>query len=151
MRRILIRPIAASAAIASMLIGSATVASASHVVEVGDTATLLSKGAGLVVPVVVTCDPNQLPPFPFPPFPPIPGSSPSVSVQVTQRSGNRIAQGFGSTTVTCTGAPQTVNVQLAASQAPFKHGTALATATVFLCDSTGCHSASDTEEIRITK
>lgn len=148
MRRFLIGPIMASAAIASMLIGSATVASATHVVELGDTATLLSKGAGLVVPVEVTCDPNQFPPFPFPPFP---SPSPSVSVQVTQRSGNRIAQGFGSAPVTCTGTPQTVNVQLTAQQAPFKHGTALATATVFVCDSTGCHSASDTEEIRITK
>ena len=151
MRRFLIGPIVASAAIASMLIGSATVASASHVVELGDTATLLSKGAGLVVPVEVTCDPNQLPPFPFPPFPPFPSPSPSVSVQVTQRSGNGIAQGFGSAPVMCTGTPQTVNVQLSAQQAPFKHGTALATATVFMCDSTGCHSASDTEEIRITK
>jgi hypothetical protein len=147
-RRFLIGPIMASAAIASMLIGSATVASATHVVELGDTATLLSKGAGLVVPVEVTCDPNQFPPFPFPPFP---SPSPSVSVQVTQRSGNRIAQGFGYAPVMCTGTPQTVNVQLTAQQAPFKHGTALATATVFLCDSTGCHSASDTEEIRITK
>lgn len=148
MRRFLIGPIVASAAITSMLIGSATVASATHMVELGDTATLLSKGAGLVVQVEVTCDPNQLPPFPFPPFP---SPNPSVSVQVTQRSGNRIAQGFGSEPVTCTGTPQTVNVQLAAYQSPFKHGTALATATVFMCDSTGCHSASDTEEIRITK
>ena len=149
MRRLLIGPIVASAAIASMLIGSATVASATHEVDLGETATLLSKGAGLVVPVEVTCDPNQLPPpFPFPPFP---SPSPSVSVQVTQRSGNRIAQGFGGAPVMCTGTPQTVNVQLTAQQAPFKHGTALATATVFMCDSTGCHSASDTEEIRITK
>jgi hypothetical protein len=68
---------------------------------------------------------------------------------VTQRSGNRNAQGYGSAPLMCTGAPQTVNVQLTAAQAPFKHGTALATATVFVCDSTGCHSASDTEEIRI--
>lgn len=148
MRRRMIGPIAASAAIASMLIGSATVASATHVVELGDTATLLSKGAGLVVPVEVTCDPNQLPPFPFPPFP---SPSPSVTVQVTQRSGNRIAQGFGSAPLMCTGTPETVNVQLTPQQAPFKQGTALATATVFVCDSVGCHSASDTEEIRITK
>ena len=148
MRRLLIGPIVASAAIASMLIGSATVASATHVVDLDGTATLLAKGAGLVVPVEVTCDPNQFPPFPFPPFP---SPSPSVSVQVTQRSGNRIAQGFGSAPVMCTGTPQTVNVQLTAQQAPFKHGTALVTATVFMCDSTGCHSASDTEEIRITK
>jgi hypothetical protein len=147
-RRKLIGPIVASAAMASMLIGSATVASATHVVEMGDTATLLTKGAGLLVPVEVTCDPNQLPPFPFPPFP---SPSSSVSVQVTQRSGNRIAQGFGSAPVMCTGTPQTVNVQLTAEQAPFKHGTALATATVFVCDSTGCHSASDTEEIQIRK
>lgn len=136
-----------------MLIGSASVASATHTVELGDRATLLAKGAGVVVPVEVTCE-GQVPPppppfpFPFPPFPPFPSS---VSVQLTQRSGNSIAQGSGGANVVCDGTTQTVNVQLTAQGAPFKNGTALATATVFACDSTGCHSASDSEEIRIRK
>jgi hypothetical protein len=60
-RRKLIGPIVASAAMASMLIGSATVASATHVVEMGDTATLLTKGAGLLVPVEVVNGHQDLP------------------------------------------------------------------------------------------
>ncbi len=146
MRRLLIGPLAASAAIATLLVGSATAASATHTVEVGDTGTLIAKGAAVIVPVTVTCDPSTAPPFPFPG----PGGS-SVTVSVTQRSGNRIAQGYGGTAVTCDGTPQTVNVRLTANQAPFKPGTALATATMFQCDASGCHQASDTEEIRLTK
>lgn len=149
MRRLLIGPLAASAAIA-MLIGSASVASATHTVELGDTATLVAKGAAVLVPVEVTCSAGELPPpppFPFPPFPPFPSS---VSVQLTQRSGNSIAQGTGGTNVVCDGTTQTVNVQLIAQGAPFKNGTALATASVFACDPI-CHTATDTEEIRIRK
>ena len=146
MRRLLIGPLAASAAIATLLVGSATAASATHTVELADTGTLVAKGAGALVPVTVTCEPSTFPPFPFPG----PGGS-SVSVSLTQRSGNRVAQGFGGTSVTCDGTTQTVNVLLTASQAPFKQGTALATATMFHCDATGCHTASDTEEIRLTK
>jgi hypothetical protein len=112
----------------------------------GDTATLVAKGAGLVVPVEITCLPSPVPP---PGFPPFPGSS--VGVSATQRSGNRIAQGFGSATVVCDGTPQVVQVQLTGQQAPFKNGTALATASMFACDTIGCHTASDTEEIQVRK
>lgn len=149
MRRILVGPLVASAAIATMLIGSATVASASHTVELGDSGTLVSKGAGAIVPVTVTCDASALPPPPFPPFPPPPGSG--VQVQLSQRSGNRIASGFGSATVVCDGTPQTVDVLIRAQNAPFKQGSALATATVFACDLSGCHGTSDTGEIRLSK
>lgn len=147
MRRILVGPLAAAAAIASLVVGSATVASASHAVELGDTATVLTKGVAVMVPVDVTClgGPFPPPPFPFPPF----GNS--VSVSVNQRSGNRIAQGFGASSVVCDGMPHTVLVQVTASQAPFKSGTALATATLTVCDVSGCHTASDTEEIRLRK
>ena len=148
MRRLLIGPLAALAASASILIGSATVASATHTVRVGDTATLTAKGAGVLVPVDVTCTGFGFPP---PPFPPFPGGSNSVSVQLTQRSGNRIAQGFGSAAVTCDGIPHTVDVLVTASQAPFKHGSALATASMFLCDFSGCHGASDSRDITVTK
>jgi hypothetical protein len=146
MRRILVGPLVTSAAIASIVIGSATVASAQHTVELGDTGTVIAKGAGAVVPVEVTCLPSEIPPFPFPPFP---GSG--VSVQLTQRSGNRIAQGFGSANVVCDGTPQTVYVQVTAQQAPFKNGQALATATMYHCDVSGCHPASDSEEIELRK
>ena len=88
-----------------------------------------------------------MPPFPYPPFP---GGS-SVYVSATQRSGNRIAQGSGSAPVTCNGMEQTVNVQLTAFQAPFKHGVALVTASFTQCDYTGCHTATDTEEVTFRK
>ena len=147
MRRLLIGPLAASAAIAVLLIGSATAASATHTVELGDTGTLLAKGAGVIVPVTVVCQPGT---SPFPPFP-FPGG-PGVSVTATQRSGNRIAQGSGGAQVVCDGTPQTVNVQLTANQAPFKHGTALVTATMMTCDAFFvCHTATDTEEVTFTK
>jgi len=148
MRRLLIGPLAALAASASILVGSATVASASHTVRLGDTATLTAKGAGVLVPVEVTCAGFGFPP---PPFPPFPGGSNSVTVQVNQRSGNRIAQGFGSANVTCDGTPHTVDVLVTAQQAPFKHGTALATASMFVCDFGGCHTATDSHDIQITK
>ncbi len=145
MRRLLIGPLAASAAMAALLVGSATAASATHTVEV-DNGTVLAKGAAVIVPVTVTCLPGTTP---FPPFP----GSPSVGVSLTQRSGNRIAQGFGSASVVCDGTPQTVNVQLTASQAPFKNGTALATASMTQCDpmTFQCHTESDTEEIQLRK
>lgn len=147
MRRYFVRPFAASAAIATMLIGSATVASATHAVEIGNSATLQSKGAALSVAVEVTCDPVVTDPFPFP----IPPVGASVSVQVSQRSGNRIAQGFGSANVVCDSTPHTVQVQVLAQQAPFKNGTALAMAFVTSCDATGCHSATDSEEISVRR
>ena len=148
MRRVLVGSFA-SAAIAALVIGSATVASATHTVELGDRANLVTKGVAVLVPVEVTClaAPFPPPPVPIPPFPPFPGSS--VSVSMSQRSGNRIAQGFGTASVVCNGTPQTVNVQVMAQQAPFKSGTALATAAMSVCDISGCHTSSDTEEIRI--
>ena len=148
MRRLVIGPLAASAAIATLLIGSAAPASATHAVEVADSGTLVAKGAGVIVPVTVVCEPGGVvfPPFPFPP-----GGS-FVSVSVTQRSGNRIAQGYGGTSVVCNGTPQTVDVQVTPSQAPFKHGTALVTASMTQCDYfLGCHTATDTEEITLRK
>jgi hypothetical protein len=153
MRRILIGPLTTAVAVAGIVIGSATVAGATHTVEVGDRATTVAKGAAVIVPVEVTCSvAPPPPPFPFPippPPPPFPGSS--VGVSVTQRSGNRIASGFGSANVVCDGTPQTVDVLVTASGAPFKNGSAVVTANMFQCDITGCHTATDTEEISVRK
>jgi len=126
------------------------VASATHTVDLGDSATLVAKGAGVIVPVTVTCAASELPPPAFPPFPPFPGSS-TVGVQVTERSGSRIAMGSGMEPLVCDGAPHTYDVLVRALGAPFKNGTALATASVFACDLSGCHEASDTAEVRISK
>ena len=144
MRRLLIRPLAASAAIAIMLIGSATAASATHTVTLGESGALVAKGVAVVVPVTVTCAPSSFPGSPWP------GAN-SVNVQLSERSGKGIVQGFGSGNVVCDGTPQTVDVLVRASGAPFKSGTALATASVMVCDFSGCHQALATEEIRISK
>jgi hypothetical protein len=145
MRRKLVGSLAAVAASAALVMGSATVASATHAIEVGDTGTLVARGAAVLVPVEVTCPVSTVPQPPFP----FPGSG--LSVTVNQRSGNRIAQGFGSANVACTGTEQTVQVQVTAQQAPFKNGTALVTATMTVCEDffINCHTVSDTEEIRI--
>ncbi|MDQ3897424.1 MAG: hypothetical protein M3326_09325 [Actinomycetota bacterium] len=148
MRRLLIGPLAAAAASAALLVGSTSVASATHTVDVAATGTLVAKGAAVIVPVTVTCDPSTMPPFPFP----IPGPGSSVSVSVTQRSGNRIVQGYGGAPVTCDGTAQTVDVLVTASGAPFKHGPAVVTVTMFECDVfAGCHPATDTAEITLRK
>jgi len=152
MRRLLTGSLAASAAIAAMLVGSATAASATHSVQLDGTASLVGKGAAVTVPVTVTCAPSPYPgPFPSPFPPPFPGSS-RVAVQVTERSGNRIAQGYGSASAVCDGTPHTVDVQVTAQGAPFKHGDAVATATMTVCDYFyGCHNATDTETIQVGK
>ena len=148
MRRLLTGPLAATAGMAALVIGSATGASASHSLDIGDSGTLIAKGAGVIVPVTVECQAGTVP---FPPFP-FPGG-PGLSVTVTQRSGNRIAQGSGGAPVVCDGTPQTVNVQITPSQAPFKHGTALVTASMTQCDpfTFTCHTATDTEEITLQR
>ena len=51
-------------------------------VEVGDEATLVARGAAVLVPVEVTCPA---------------GGTGFLSVRVTQRAGSRIASGSGST------------------------------------------------------
>ncbi len=80
-------------------------------VRLGGQATLVAKGAALSVPVQVRC----------------PASSPfqSLSVQVTQRAGSKIANGYGGTNdFACTGATQTVTVVVQAQSIPFKKGPA---------------------------
>ena len=144
MRRLLCGSLAASAAIAALVLGSATAASAAHTVEVEDTGTLLAKGAGVIVPVTVTCAPSTSP-FPFP-------GAGTVTVTLTQRAGNRVAQASGTATAVCTGAPQTVDVLLTAGDVAFKHGTALVTASMLDCqDFMTCHFVTDTEEITLRK
>ena len=107
-------------------------------VEVGDQATLVARGAAVLVPVEVRC----------------PADSPfhSLSVQVTQRAGSKIAYGFGSTSdFACTGATQVVNVLVTAQSMAFKKGPAAAQASLFACSEFGCQSVSDTETIDIAR
>lgn len=105
-------------------------------INVGDTATLVERGAAILVPVQVRC--------------PAGAEFASLSVNVTQRAGSRIASGFGSTNdFVCTGATQTVNVLVTAQNQAFKKGGAVAQASLFVCFQSGCTPVTDTENIQI--
>jgi hypothetical protein len=101
-------------------------------------ASLLARGAAVLVSAEVTCDPTT--------------TSKSLSVQLTQRAGNRIVQGFNSTDAfVCDGTPQTVEVAVSAQNRPFRKGAAVAQATLFACDEFfNCGNvAADTEEVEV--
>jgi len=106
-------------------------------VGVGDPATLVAKGAAVSVPVDVTCPA---------------GSTGYLSVRVTERAGSRIASGFGSSSVVCTGAPQTVDVLVTGQGQAFKKGPAVAEASLSVCSYFYfCQFASDTGTIQIAR
>ena len=106
-------------------------------VEVGDEATLVARGAAVLVPVEIRCPA---------------GATGSLSVEVTQRAGSRIASGFGSTSdFVCTGATQTVEVLVTAQGQAFKKGPAVAEASLFVCSNFFCQFVSDTENIEIAR
>ena len=106
-------------------------------VEVGDEATLVARGAAVLVPVEVNCPA---------------GATGFVSVQVTQRAGSRIASGFGGSDFVCTGTTQTIDVLVHAQGQAFKKGPAVADASLSVCtDFFFCQSVRDTETIRIVR
>ena len=106
-------------------------------VELGDEATLVARGAAVLVPVEVTCPA---------------GSRGFVSVRVTQRVGSRIASGSAGTgDFVCTGTTQTIEVLVPATGQAFKKGQAVAEASVFVCGPLFCGPASDIETIRIVR
>lgn len=135
MRRM--RKFAAVAAMTAALAGSAAVASAEGTMNIGGTAVLVAKGAGVLVPVEVTC--GETSPSPL---------SSSVTVLVRQRTGNRIVEGSGSAPLVCDGTAHTVQALVTAKEAPFKSGPALVTANAFVCGGFSCESMSDTGEVR---
>ena len=109
-------------------------------VELGDEATLGARGAVIFVTVFYKCAPGAADAF--------------VSVQVTQRSGNGIARGFGGDEVTCTGGDQAVTLDVSPFERPFRGGVAFATATGEVCSlqpQFECASDRDAEEIRIVR
>ncbi|HEV2760796.1 MAG TPA: hypothetical protein VGV86_14650 [Acidimicrobiales bacterium] len=107
-------------------------------VEVGDEATLVARGAAVLVPVEVTCPA---------------GTRGHLSVRVTQRVGSRIASGFGGTSdFVCTGATQVVEVLVTAQGQAFKKGSAVAEASLFApCFDFFCGPVTDTENIEIVR
>ncbi len=110
-------------------------------VEVGDSATLVERGAAVSVPVEITCPA---------------GSTGFISVTVTQRAGSRIASGSGwNSDFVCTGATQTVDVLVTANGQAFKRGGAVAQAYLSICGFNGndffCQDVQDDESIQITR
>ena len=106
-------------------------------VQVESPAHLVSRGAAVDVPLEVTCN------SPF---------GADVFVTVTQKSGSGVAQGFGSTSVGCTGSGQQITVRVTASGGKtFKQGTAVASAEVFGCNNVTCGSETDSEVIQLQK
>ena len=106
-------------------------------VEVGDEATLVARGAAVLVPIEVQCPA---------------GSTGFLSVRLTQRAGSRIASGSGSTSdFVCTGATQTVEVLVHAQDQAFKRGPAVAEASLFICGPFFCEQVIDTENIEIVR
>jgi hypothetical protein len=106
-------------------------------VEIGDSGTLIAKGAGVVIPVDVTCPA---------------GTTGFLGVSITQTRGRFIASGGGGEEVACTGETQTVSVTVFAQGGAFKRGTALVDAHLSSCtDFFGrCSTAEDTEVISLT-
>lgn len=105
-------------------------------VQVESPAHLVSRGAAVDVPLEVTCNAGVA----------------DVSVSVTQKSGSGVAQGFGSTSVGCTGSGQQITVRVTASGGKtFKQGTAVASAEVFGCNNVTCGSETDSEVIEIRR
>jgi hypothetical protein len=118
-------------------------ASAQSVVTLGNNATLIARGAAIVVPVTVACDTGS--------------TVLGLTAQVTQRSGKRLAQASGSAptvNVTCNGAPQVVDIFMHAqiAGAPFNRGSAAASANFVVCEpspSFACRGVSTWREITI--
>ena len=107
-------------------------------VEVGDEATLVARGAAVLVPIEVTCPA---------------GSRGSLAVRVTQRAGSRIASGSGFTSdFVCTGATQVVEVLVPAQGQAFKKVPAVAEPSLFACSPFFfCGGVTDTENIDIVR
>ena len=107
-------------------------------VELGDTATVAARGAGLFVTVTVTC--------------PADSDFADLFVNVSQRRGGRVANGGGFVgNIDCTGEPQEITVPVIAFGAPFRQGVAFATAELFVCGPEGCQQATDAEAITIVR
>lgn len=148
MRTIRARAVAVFIALAGSILLTMSVTSGSAVaffsgglfldVQVESPATLVARGAAVDVPLEITCNAT---------------GSATVYVQVTQRSGSGIAEGFGYTSVGCTGSGQRVVVRVSAFSGgkSFKQGTAVADAEVFGCRPNICGSETDTEVITINR
>ena len=108
-------------------------------IQVESPASLVARGAAVDVPLEVTCNAPRA----------------DVNVTVTQKSGSGVAQGFGFTSVGCTGSGQRITVRVRAGSfgKTFKTGTAVADAEISGCSQnfSVCGSETDSEVITIQK
>jgi hypothetical protein len=106
-------------------------------VQVGSPARLVARGAAVDVPLEVSCGGT---------------SRADVVVSVTQKSGSGVADGFGFTSVGCTGSGQQITIRVQASGGKtFKQGPAVASAEIFGCGRSVCGSETDSEVIAIQR
>lgn len=128
--------IAAGALVASVIPSGADVSTQSPsvaAIRVESPATLLARGAAVAVTLSVVCTA---------------GERAFVNVAITERVGNRIASGENGTEIpSCTGGFQTVRINVASQNLPFRRGTAFAQGALFVSATT----ARDDREITIVR
>jgi len=108
-------------------------------VTVGSPATLEARGAAVTVPVTVTCPPGAF--------------GATVTLSVTQRSGNSVVSGSRSRDLSCTGAPQDLRISVVATTGSrvFKKGAAFGDATLFGCGYVCGTMATDGRTVEIVR
>jgi hypothetical protein len=105
-------------------------------VQIESPARSIAKGAGVDVPLEVTCN--------------APGGA-SVQVTVTQHAGSGVAQGTGSTPVGCTGSGQRILVRVFATSGgkSFDEDTAVVHAQVSGCRQDVCGSETASRPVKV--
>jgi hypothetical protein len=105
-------------------------------VTVQSPASITAKGAGLVVPLSVTCT----------------GSFADLNVQVTERVGSVVTQGSGYASVPCVGGIQQMKLTVTpAGGKAFKKGSAVVQAQIFGCNNQICGSDSATATVDVSQ
>jgi hypothetical protein len=102
-------------------------------IQVNSPATLVAKGAGVNVSVTASCSGQLV-------------DSAQVSVGLTESVKGDIASGFGAASIDCTGASQTLTVEVVAELPgkAFKKGSAIATGSIDACTVNGSSCAYQT-------
>jgi hypothetical protein len=99
-------------------------------------ATLVARGAAVDVPVDVNCNAGYA----------------SLDIQLTERVGSRIANGYGYVQVACTGSTQRILVRVqAGGDKAFSKGTAVGTANLSGCNDITCGNEQRSVTVKITK
>jgi hypothetical protein len=104
-------------------------------VIMGSTAQIVAKGAGATPFALVACES---------------GTFTSLSITLTEKSGNGIASGSGGTNVNCNGEIQTISVPVSASGKPFGKGIALGQATLFASGPIFCGQTTVSGNVSLT-